>query len=204
MRIRQEVKEEALAQAQDRNQALNPQNPIEGFTKTFYSTLLVWLQDSLPFENLTTQEQATVREWAALCPFEYGPEVYSARTIAHRIDTAWQSYAHPCEGDIPHTLARLPGTEEGLKAYPNPFVDELHIESTAQRVVLYDLLGREQHRQALSNNTQAMRLDHLPLGMYLLKTYDTQGNEIGQEKVLKCATDYPLSFGHICPLGLYT
>lgn len=129
LRIRQEVKEEALVQAQDRNQALNPQNPIEDFTKTFYSALLVWLQDSLPFENLTPQEQATVREWAALCPFEYGPEVYSARTIAHRLDTAWQSYVHPCEGSIPHTLARLQGTEEGLTAYPNPFVDELHLET---------------------------------------------------------------------------
>ena len=104
---------------------------------------------------------------------------------AHRIDTAWQSYAHPCEGDIPNTLARLQGTEESLKAYPNPFVDELYIESTAQQVVLYDLLGREQHRQALSNNTQSMRLDHLPLGMYLLKGYDGQGKPIGQQTLIK-------------------
>lgn len=166
-------------------QAQCTQKPIEHFTKTFYSALLVWLQDSLPFENLTAQKQATVREWAALCPFEYGPEVYSARSIAHRLDTAWQSYAHPCEGSIPHTLARLQGTEEGLTAYPNPFMDELTLESIAQQVVLYDLLGREQHRQVLLNNTQAMRLGHLPLGMYVLKAYDGQGNVIGQEKVLK-------------------
>ena len=79
LRIRQEVKEEALAQAQDRNQALNPQNPIEGFTKTFYSTLLVWLQDSLPFENLTTQEQAN-GSGPPSAPLSTA--LYSARTIA--------------------------------------------------------------------------------------------------------------------------
>jgi len=82
-------------------------------------------------------------------------------------------------------LARLSGTEEGLKAYPNPFVDELTLESTAQRLVLYDLLGREQHQQALQENSSKLNLKHLPLGMYLQKAYDAQGNEIGQEKVLK-------------------
>ncbi|MGC6470746.1 MAG: T9SS type A sorting domain-containing protein, partial [Flavobacteriales bacterium] len=181
VRLRQEIEQAHYAQAQDRNQGISPANPIEDFTKTFYSTLLVWLQDSAPFSQLSAQEQTTVRQWAALCPFEYGPEVYSARTIAHSLDTAWQSYAHPCEGNIPNTLARLQGTEEGLKAYPNPFVDELHIESSAQRLVFYDLRGREQHRQVLSNNTQAIRLDHLPIGIYLLKAYDEQGNQIDQK-----------------------
>ena len=72
-----------------------------------------------------------------------------------------------------------------LNLYPNPFVDELTLESTAQRLVLYDLLGREQHRQALSNNTQPMRLDHLPAGMYLLKAYDAQSKPIGQQTLIK-------------------
>ena len=123
---------------------------------------------------ISTQEQATLRQWAALCPFEYGPEVYSARAIAH-----------PYEGSIPHTLPRLPAQQEGLKAYTNSFSHELHIESTAQRLVLYDLLGREQHQQALKENSSKQDLKHLLLGMHLLKAYDVQGNEIGQEKVLK-------------------
>ena len=72
-----------------------------------------------------------------------------------------------------------------LSVHPNPFVDELHIESSAQRLVFYDLRGREQHRQVLSNNTQAIRLDHLPIGIYLLKAYDEQGNQIDQKKLIK-------------------
>ena len=80
-------------------------------------------------------------------------------------------------------LTERPSQE--LSLYPNPFVDVLTLESTAQRLVLYDLLGRVQHQQALQENSSKLDLKHLPLGMYLLKTYDTQGNEIGQEKVLK-------------------
>ena len=60
---------------------------------------------------ISTQEQATLRH--GRLPLCDGPEVYSH----------WhgqQSFAHPCEGSIPHTLARLPGLQEGLKAYPNP------------------------------------------------------------------------------------
>jgi len=185
VRLRQELEQADYSQAQDRNQGLSPTNPIEDFTKTFYNTLLLCLQDSAPIINLSPQDQANIRQWAALCPFEYGPEVYAARVMAHRIDTAWQSYAHPCEGSIPNTLARLPGKEEGLTVYPNPFVDKIMLEDSIHRIELYDMLGHCHYRQSHLQAPHSIDLSALPQGLYLLKTYNSQGKDMGQQKLLK-------------------
>ena len=82
-------------------------------------------------------------------------------------------------------LALAEPPTKGLSIYPNPFSQELHIESKAHHFRIYDLMGKEQHRQVLSGRSQKLDLNHLPLGLYLLKTYNAQGQEIGQEKVLK-------------------
>ena len=186
LRIRQEVKDENLTQAQDRTQELNPNNPIEDFTKEFYSTILNWLKDSLPFENLTAQEQATVRQWAALCPFEYGPEVYSARTIAHQIDSVWQSYANPCEGVIPQSLARTAAPNTSLTAYPNPFTHNLELQSDGDLLEVYDVMGQLHHRQKLGSSPRhSLDLEHLPVGVYFLGVFDRHGQELGKTKIIK-------------------
>ena len=39
---------------------------------------------------------------------------------------------------------------------------------------------------------QAIRLDHLPLGIYLLKAYDDQGNQIDQKKLIKIRQQWSL------------
>jgi len=76
-------------------------------------------------------------------------------------------------------------TKQSLRVHPNPFSQELHIESKAHHLRIYDLMGKEQHRQVLSGRSQKLDLNHLPQGLYLLKTYNAQGQEIDQEKVLK-------------------
>ena len=82
-------------------------------------------------------------------------------------------------------LALAEPPTKGLSIYPNPFSQELHIESKAHHLRIYDLMGKEQHRQVLSGRSQKLDLNHLPLGLYLLKTYNSQGKEMEQQKLLK-------------------
>ena len=100
----------------------------------------------------------------------------------------------PCD-----TLTELPDTpvdsnevglterpSQELNLYPNPFANRLHLQTRAASIGLYDLLGKRHHYQRLGKAQRvSLTLDDLPVGMYLLKAYDAQGNEIGQEKVLK-------------------
>ena len=100
----------------------------------------------------------------------------------------------PCD-----TLTELPDTpvdsnevglterpSQELNLYPNPFANRLHLQTRAASFGLYDLLGKRHHYQRLGKAQRvSLTLDDLPVGMYLLKAYDAQGNEIGQEKVLK-------------------
>ena len=75
---------------------------------------------------------------------------------------------------------------EGLSVYPNPFVNRLHIETLGSRIGLYDLLGQRHYDQKIGESKRAtLVLDDLPLGIYLIKTYDAQGRQLGVEKVLK-------------------
>jgi hypothetical protein len=104
--------------------------------------------------------------------------------MARIIDQQWQDYTHPCEQDNPIVAARLSPNKE-FSLYPNPFSQELYLKGSAKSIVVYDLLGRPQHVQRLDPIEAPLNLSNLPLGLYILKAYNAQGQEIGQEKVLK-------------------
>jgi len=75
---------------------------------------------------------------------------------------------------------------ESINIFPNPFTDRLHIENVGSSVGVYDMLGHCHYYQSVSETGRmTLQLEGLPVGMYLLKTFDAKGQEIGVEKVLK-------------------
>lgn len=74
-----------------------------------------------------------------------------------------------------------------LSIYPNPATDQLFVRLdgivTKTNVVVYDFSGRVVATQALSNKSIAVA--NLPAGMYLVRAFDEQQNELGVAKFIK-------------------
>ncbi|MBL6664002.1 MAG: T9SS type A sorting domain-containing protein, partial [Flavobacteriales bacterium] len=72
------------------------------------------------------------------------------------------------------------------KAYPNPFTEALHIETNGSRIGIYDVMGKLHHEQeVLSGNKNSILLGDLPIGIYILKAFNDDGQELSSEKVIK-------------------
>lgn len=73
-----------------------------------------------------------------------------------------------------------------ISFYPNPIRDFLHIDySSSSEVILYDIMGKEKHRQKLSDaKTNTLLLESLTNGLYFLNIWQ-EDRLISQEKILK-------------------
>ena len=137
------------------------------------------LQDKLPFANLSPNDQAKIRAWATLCPFTHGTAVYMARFI----DTAWVDYTNDWELSNPIMAARL-SPQKGLSLYPNPTTGYVRIESAGSSLAVYDLLGKEHYRSEM-HDTHSLFIQDWSQGVYVVKTYDSQGKLVGAQKLIK-------------------
>ena len=51
---------------------------------------------------------------------------------------------------------------------------------------IYDVMGKLHHEQeVLSGNKNSILLGDLPIGIYILKAFDDDGQKLGSEKVIK-------------------
>ncbi|MBL6663003.1 MAG: T9SS type A sorting domain-containing protein [Flavobacteriales bacterium] len=84
------------------------------------------------------------------------------------------------------TLIGVNDSEHTSSLYPNPTEGRVQLQHpTATQIVLHDLMGKEQHRQAvLPQHNNSLDLEHLPRGIYLL-SYWHQGQQLYHEKLLK-------------------
>ena len=85
------------------------------------------------------------------------------------------------------TPTTAPINHHQLSIYPNPATDQLFVRLdgivTKTNVVIYDFSGRIVATQALSN--KSITVTNLPAGMYLVKAFDEQQNELGVAKFIK-------------------
>jgi len=70
-----------------------------------------------------------------------------------------------------------------LKVYPNPFTNEVKVETNNQikQIEIYNLVGQ---KIANSSNTSIIKTNHLKSGVYLIKVIDNKGN-LFTEKIIK-------------------
>ena len=74
-----------------------------------------------------------------------------------------------------------------LNIYPNPATDQLFVRldgiATKAYSTIYDFSGRAVATQTLS--TQGINVGNLPTGMYVIRAFDEQQNELGTAKFMK-------------------
>lgn len=97
------------------------------------------------------------------------------------------------EETIPVPQMRVSENIDGLRVYPNPAKDRLFIsyfssnesQKVQFKVRMFDLNGRILYQRILKNNRLEIDLISLPSDVYLIKVFNTQGNEIKTYKIVK-------------------
>ncbi len=83
-------------------------------------------------------------------------------------------------------LDKHPTQQLSSRAYPNPFVETVHINMPENgSVEVFDLSGRLIFTQQVHEGKNTLNLSNLKSGVYLYATYNLQGNANGNGKLLK-------------------
>ncbi|MBL6663372.1 MAG: right-handed parallel beta-helix repeat-containing protein [Flavobacteriales bacterium] len=165
---------------------LEGRNDITRTAKEVYDIYFGQLGQDRPMRTLSLAKQDRLKELAKLCPFTHGTAVYVARSMARFYDREWVNYRNDCEIGTPWIGARKSTFAQDLKVYPNPFAEALHIETNGSRIGIYDVMGKLHHEQeVLSGNKNSILLGDLPIGIYILKAFNDDGQELSSEKVIK-------------------
>jgi hypothetical protein len=114
-----------------------------------------------------------VRDSAGGCP---DVDLAGIKEVA---DTAWAVYHNP---PPPILVPEVTTNEIGLKIYPNPAHDELHIDcstcTTAVWVSIYNALGQQVYaKESRQNSDINIDISKYPAGMYFLRHNSTGGSE---------------------------
>lgn len=132
-------------------------------------------------DNVKIQQ---LRNIAALCPFEEGPAVYTARALLRGIDSLRQEYMHECEKVYPSSVISreskpeienndLVSVNNDFSVTPNPAKNmininhngkfsDFYIEEISGKIVLSELLNK-------NLNTEQLDVSFLANGLYLAK-----------------------------------
>jgi hypothetical protein len=185
----QEVKDLAregkYQEAQEKNNEVASQNDIIATDKAVNHIYLTSQRDSFPMRNLSANTKEQIRELASLCPLTHGLSVYSAREMAHLIDSEWINYRHQCEEGTPWIGARLAQEQKPL-VYPNPNTGDFYVEASAgSQVQIRDLMGRLVLQQDILENTKNyLQLTKQKMGIYVLEIFDQKGQSIATQKLV--------------------
>jgi hypothetical protein len=134
-----------------------------------------------------------LRTMAALCPFEEGPAVYTARALLRGIDNQRQEYMHECEKVYPSSVSNREAEQQTISnnsksnddlisINPNPaknnftltyngVYSSLNIEEISGKVVLSQALNQ-------AANSQQIDVSTLNNGLYLVKLKNENSNVI--------------------------
>lgn len=88
---------------------------------------------------------------------------------------------------LPIITSRLEPIYADVKIYPNPFINELNIESinsTYEQVAVKNIHGQVVHEQQFNNNT-SLRLSYIPSAIYVLVFYDKNEKIVLTRRILK-------------------
>ncbi len=127
----------------------------------------------------TSQDILDLREYAALCPFKYGPGVYHARVLLLNMDTSLTIYQNICEEAVAPSMRLAapirPEKEEadnhGLKLYPNPTTGAVTIDCQLKdedvaELRIFDMSGRQVYRNNEVCGANTVELQDLSEGLY--------------------------------------
>lgn len=143
---------------------------------------------------MTESEAEQLRLLALACPIDAGGSVYLARSW-HYLCTG-ERLANPCSSPFPEEamdrtgqgLSKTP--EARMAVWPNPSTGvttvALPVLTGGGRLYVVDALGRVVQASAVAADatTFDLSLEHLPVGMYLLRLDDAFGHRVSQTKVL--------------------
>ena len=93
---------------------------------------------------------------------------------------------HSLEATFKPDVANESEDKAGLHVYPNPYAEDLHIESAApmERIRILDLQGRETVRYELNGQRVAILRPVLPEGLYLLMVEHVNG-QVTVQRIVK-------------------
>jgi hypothetical protein len=130
-------------------------------------------------ENVKMQQ---LRNIAALCPFEEGPAVYSARALLRGIDSLRQEYMHECEKVYPTSSSNRESESQVLNNIANDKIDFSINPNPAKSVItltqkgdfkliqISEMSGKIVFESVLNTNENAQTFDLsiLSNGIYMI------------------------------------
>ena len=120
------------------------------------------------FENLPPGEymvDVEIHEYTS----DPSPELkISGGEIRSGVDFTANNSTHLINFDLPTGTNEL--SDAGLNIYPNPFYDLLHIENAEGCTLrIFTVDGRQVHVQTVTGADQIIHLEHLPVGLYIIR-----------------------------------
>jgi hypothetical protein len=163
---------------------------------SLWKELLIMAFDKWSDDDSTTviSESDSIRLWdiGALCPYQFGPSVYLARTMLFSLDSAYLSLRSECEQTIfidPSERRGQDGEDtESLEqtvsaqVYPNPTHGILNVRLSGDLSASYMLCvtsidGRRIFNTTLTESMQFVDLSKLSPGLYIVDIMD-QGESV--------------------------
>ncbi|HRG58610.1 MAG TPA: T9SS type A sorting domain-containing protein [Bacteroidia bacterium] len=132
--------------------------------------------------KLDYEELVELRNIAAMCPFEEGPAVYTARALLRGIDYQRQEYMHECEKVYPTSSSNRESESQALNNIANDEVDFGINPNPAKSVItltqkgdfkliqISEMSGKIVFESVLNTNenSHTFELSHLSNGIYMI------------------------------------
>lgn len=105
-----------------------------------------------------------------------------------QVDTATYTFTKPCGWTGVNTITI---DDQRVSLYPNPANTILNVAATASlhasKLVIYDIIGRQQSSQVIDKNANATQIDISALapGIYMMRLQDEQGAILTTRKFIK-------------------
>lgn len=171
------------------NKLINPENDIETLYKYVYDYLISFRQT----DTLSVAAINQLRQYAVLCPMEYGRAVYIARSILPAFDTLGTMYKSDC-GDFNYKRSEQKpdnsSNPEFVNLYPNPASESVTIQfnintTNGFEIDFYNYLGARVLGAKVNSNTGSVTLNTsgMAKGMYLYQV-TSNGRKIYSDKLI--------------------
>lgn len=162
------------------NNAVGTNSNVEILLKTVNELNMLRIKNG----KLESEELDELRNIAAMCPFEEGSAVYTARVLLRGIDSQRQEYMHECEKVYPSSMNSRQSEQQISKEYvklsnelisitPNPAKNNIMVTHNRMyaNVTIEEISGKEVFIQALNQNINTEQIDvsNLSNGLYLVK-----------------------------------
>ena len=133
-----------------------------------------------------------ISEWNSNQSYSTGDKVVYQNNLFERTASEWE-FLGSCGGKAAKSLVITQSIDypvlDQVNIYPNPFGEQLTIDlgnrSGSFNVIIYDFIGKEIITSKIENSTILLNMSSLSSGNYFLKIFDSSGNLIHINKLIK-------------------